>query len=438
MTHQNLILTEKAIGRHAKRLQKELRKINHDLKLSEAQNMLSNILGMKDYHELKQVLSIEDKKEYIEKNAEISIVKKLSSPEYAKNKLEFFFEEGNINLITHFYYLDSKEIKDYLKENAFKFFKIAIYKKHNLLIDFLLQENLIDLKKLNEIEVGELFYYLIDYNLKIFEHIFYTLNFPKELPKNFKEKINYCLNAIIKTKNIKSIKRFLNDCRVSQKIDFHQEGNPWRESNYYCTLNQACLTGSIEVVKYFIEHYNLKPEDDGSTVENACMSGNLNLVKYLIEDQKANYYYFNKDDYGDYMNEILKNFTFPAGLLDDSTLSSAIKSDNVELIKYLIFNKKLKIEEYDYLALKTALIDNCSSYSYLITLSECKIYLKNNAQDVFNKVIVKQNLNDNTKVKNKNQVKITKYLYENYRVELKNIKYESNNSDLINYLKKIK
>ena len=67
MTHQNLILTEKAIGRHTKRLQKELLKLNHEFKLSETQNMLSRILGMNDYHELKQVLKFENKEE--EKNS---------------------------------------------------------------------------------------------------------------------------------------------------------------------------------------------------------------------------------------------------------------------------------------------------------------------------------------------------------------------------------
>lgn len=443
MTHQNLVLTEKAIGRHTKRLQKELAKINHDLKLSEAQNMLSRILGMKDYHELKQVLKFENEEiqdNEFEHEPEKSLMKKLNSAAHAKQNLEKLFEEGSIHLITHYYYLNNKEIIDYLKEHAFNFLKLAIYNRHNLLIDFLLQEKLIVLENLSEEEIGELFYYLIHYNFKKFEYIFYTLNFPKEIPRNLKQRINSWLNEIIKTKNIKSINRFLNDLRVSQQIEFYPKENPWRESNYYCTLNQACLTGSLEVVKYFIEQYNLTPELNGSTIQNACISGNLNLVKYLIEDKKANYHYFHKERYGDFMDESLKNFTFPSGFLDDSTLASAVNSDNIELIKYLILNKNLQVEEYDYLALKTALINNCKSYSYLITLSECTNYLKNNAQDIFNKVIVKRNLNEDKKNKNKNkiQVQIAKYLYENYNIELKEIKYESNNPELINYLKKIK
>lgn len=60
MTHQNLILTEKAIKRHSKRLQHELLKFNIDLKLTESQDMLSRIIGMKDFHELKQIFKFEN------------------------------------------------------------------------------------------------------------------------------------------------------------------------------------------------------------------------------------------------------------------------------------------------------------------------------------------------------------------------------------------
>ena len=121
MTHQNLVLTEQAIGRHTKRLQKELAKFNHELKLSETQNMLSRILGMSDYHELKQVLKFEDKEETFEKDVEKSMAEKLFSPIHAKQNMEKFFEEDNTHLITYYYYLNNKEIKDYLKENSFKF-----------------------------------------------------------------------------------------------------------------------------------------------------------------------------------------------------------------------------------------------------------------------------------------------------------------------------
>lgn len=87
MIHQNLILTEQSIGRHTKRLQKELSKFKQDLRLSEAQNMLSRVLGMKDYHELKKIFKFENyEEEQPEKGLDVesSIVKNLTSTIHVK------------------------------------------------------------------------------------------------------------------------------------------------------------------------------------------------------------------------------------------------------------------------------------------------------------------------------------------------------------------
>lgn len=56
MTHQNLVLTEKAIKAHTKRLQKELKNINQDLSLGETQNIFAKSLGFNNFHELKKTL----------------------------------------------------------------------------------------------------------------------------------------------------------------------------------------------------------------------------------------------------------------------------------------------------------------------------------------------------------------------------------------------
>ena len=126
MTHQNLVLTEQSIGRHTKRLQKELAKINHELKLSEAQNMLSRILGMKDYHELKQVLKFEDKEELQEKGLDYYLDKKnFITLEHAEQNLENFFEKGSIDIILDFLNSNNPLIQQYIKENAIKYFNIS-------------------------------------------------------------------------------------------------------------------------------------------------------------------------------------------------------------------------------------------------------------------------------------------------------------------------
>lgn len=102
MTQQNLVLTEKAIGRHIKRLQKELSNIQHQIKLSEAQNMFSRILGMKDFYELKKVLQLEN-------SLEESVVIPIKNP----------FQEDKIFDLAMF-----DRILDFLIENKLDFLTI--------------------------------------------------------------------------------------------------------------------------------------------------------------------------------------------------------------------------------------------------------------------------------------------------------------------------
>jgi hypothetical protein len=57
MTHQNLVLTEKAIKNHCKRLHKEIIVYHKEFTLSEAQNLFARTLGFKNFHELKIILN---------------------------------------------------------------------------------------------------------------------------------------------------------------------------------------------------------------------------------------------------------------------------------------------------------------------------------------------------------------------------------------------
>lgn len=61
MTHQNLLLSEKAIKAHSKRLQKELKKLNQDLPLTQVQNLLAKSFGFNNFHDLKKILVINNK-----------------------------------------------------------------------------------------------------------------------------------------------------------------------------------------------------------------------------------------------------------------------------------------------------------------------------------------------------------------------------------------
>lgn len=57
MTHQNLVLTEKAIKNHSKRLQKELKNYNKDLSLGETQNLFAKSLGFNNWNHLSTILN---------------------------------------------------------------------------------------------------------------------------------------------------------------------------------------------------------------------------------------------------------------------------------------------------------------------------------------------------------------------------------------------
>jgi hypothetical protein len=56
MTHNNLVLTEKAIKNHSKRLKKEMMNYGNNLSLGECQKIFSKILGFNNFHELQSIL----------------------------------------------------------------------------------------------------------------------------------------------------------------------------------------------------------------------------------------------------------------------------------------------------------------------------------------------------------------------------------------------
>jgi hypothetical protein len=57
MHHNNLVLSEQAIKRHCKRLQKEMTSYNQNLSLGEIQNLFAKTLGFNNFHDLKSVIT---------------------------------------------------------------------------------------------------------------------------------------------------------------------------------------------------------------------------------------------------------------------------------------------------------------------------------------------------------------------------------------------
>ena len=130
--------------------------------------------------------------------------------------------------------------------------------------------------------------------------------------------------------------------------------------------------------------------------------------------------------------------------LDFSTLASAIKSGNLELVEYLINYKSLLISDYDFLALRVALIESSSLYSYFLKIPECINYIKDNSQNIFEEVIYKIHYNgginnkNNFKIYQENQFNIAYELVKNYQVHIENVVTVNDNPKLMNLLEKYK
>lgn len=114
MDDRNLILTEKAVKNHSKRLHNELKTHMKDLSLADAQNLFSKALGFNDFHEMKSVLFIKqnhkqsDTHQAGKTNAEFFVVFaqpcKMISPQLREDLIKKFsginlgWEDQNINL----------------------------------------------------------------------------------------------------------------------------------------------------------------------------------------------------------------------------------------------------------------------------------------------------------------------------------------------------
>ena len=348
-------------------------------------------------------------------------------------------------------------IQQYIKENSINFFNVAARNNQCYLLKTLINNNLINLTLFSEDEIKDLYWNLLAYNtetLESFNYIFYELNFPNKLSHYLIGAITHNLSTNVNIKEQKSnLNKFLNDDRVNFQKNFFWNIAPIRvvkkdlnnvetiSTEYdlsYCALNSVCVKGNLEIVKYLIEEQNVLPLENGSTVSRACLSGNLDLVKYLINDIKAPFNYFQRNNHKKLSN---KDMTYH---LDFSTLASAIKSGNLELVEYLINYKSLLISDYDFLALRVALIESSSLYSYFLKIPECINYIKDNSQNIFEEVIYKIHYNgginnkNNFKIYQENQFNIAYELVKNYQVHIENVVTVNDNPKLMNLLEKYK
>lgn len=88
LSHQ-LVITEKSLKRHTKRLQQEMLHYKENFKLSEAQQMLAKIFGTKDFHELNTIIKNKSSiinPDNIEDTPKVNMV---PLPSYCQEEIEF-------------------------------------------------------------------------------------------------------------------------------------------------------------------------------------------------------------------------------------------------------------------------------------------------------------------------------------------------------------
>ena len=125
MSNDNLILTEHAIKRHAKRLQKQMKNYSQDLSLGESQNLLSKILGFNDWNHLNTILKPAIENYENNHNLLIQIKNIINTKELTEN-----FLASNLNIDSDFFENVQKNCSVVL-QNYFQFV-CFLEKKHFL------------------------------------------------------------------------------------------------------------------------------------------------------------------------------------------------------------------------------------------------------------------------------------------------------------------
>lgn len=137
MTHPNLVLTEKAIKNHCKRLHKEIIIYNKDCTLGQAQELFAKTLGFNSFYDLRSVLHKENNNKIHNINDFYRFI------EYLEHKTDFIwlYSNGMIKYKPHNMRLENNSFE------LLKDYTLSI-KDWEKIITILLSEN--DLKILEE------------------------------------------------------------------------------------------------------------------------------------------------------------------------------------------------------------------------------------------------------------------------------------------------
>lgn len=253
MQHQNLVLTEKAIKNHCKRLQQEMKRYKQELSLCEVQNLFARVLGFNNFHEVKSVLqtdSHENNSINIDDENQNDFYKFIANNEKysAKEKLDFFN--------TKKYFIDSEEdIENIIKKNSY-------YKD--------LASSLTDQESKNQNMV--LFYLNEDIEKDNLEKFIKKIN-NITIIKDYKKIIDKIFDA----KAVNITKYMLKHASIVNKKETIQEA-----------LKAFAFYKNVDMVKYLLEVEKAKVEL--STIKWASyLEDNEIVIKYLIAEYKRHH-----------------------------------------------------------------------------------------------------------------------------------------------------
>jgi hypothetical protein len=152
---------------------------------------------------------------------------------------------------------------------------------------------------------------------------------------------------------------------------------------------------NVSMLDYILEYFNeIKMDGDwqyvfGNLLYNACLYSDINTVTYLMHKQfdknMAAHFYFACSRSDDNPEIIDCMFQIHPGFFNDSIFYPAIRADNILIFKYLLlkFNDKdLPIDSYARTALKS---NSIKILDYLVrnhdVLKEIKDYVRNHSLD---------------------------------------------------------
>lgn len=181
--------------------------------------------------------------------------------------------------------------------------------------------------------------------------------------------------------DLKLVRFLLTSPEIKNHADIEYQD---REGNN--ALFHAAVQDHIEIIKYLLTSFELKIHSNidtlnlkGDSILNyACKHNSLKTIHYLLEDTDFNIN-LNKENY-----------------LGINPIIYAFSNQNIQILKYLLLEKKVKIDDYTYQWIKnTKKVENHLGKTYLVGEDIIKLIENVYFFQHINNIIVGKNIKNN-------------------------------------------